>query len=230
MDERGCGKTSEGGPDRRTAVVIDGERIWRDAAARVLIHMGIDVVARASSMRAGLLALRQSRPDIVVVELSGSADDLHARDFLRGTRTIGIRRVIAFSRVDDRAAARLALASGAIAYVVKSAELSDLDFAVRQVLHRSIYLSSDEVSDEAELQSEGPSADLLTKRELEIVWLVAEGYSNSEIAKQLWVTQQTVKFHLSNIFRKLDVSGRAAVAEWARHHGVATLRAREVSR
>ena len=228
MHERVCGTTSEDGPDRRTAVVIDGERIWRDAAAQVLIHMGIDVIARADSLRAGLRILRRSLPDIVVAELSGSADDFRATEFLRGMRTLGLRRVIAFSQLDDPAAARRALASGAVAYVVKSAELSDLDFAVRQALHRSIYLSLDEAIDAVALDSVEPSAELLTKRELEIVWLVAEGYSNSEIAQQLWVTQRTVKFHLSNTFRKLDVSGRAEVAEWARSEGVATLRERDV--
>ena len=48
----------------------------------------------------------------------------------------------------------------------------------------------------------------LTRRELEILQLVAEGYSNSQLAKMLWVTEQTVKFHLSNIYRKLDVVHR----------------------
>ena len=48
----------------------------------------------------------------------------------------------------------------------------------------------------------------MTRRELEILQLVAEGYSNSQLAKMLWVTQQTVKFHLSNIYRKLDVVHR----------------------
>jgi NarL family two-component system response regulator LiaR len=227
MHERVCGGTSEDGSDRRTAVVIDRERIWRDAAAQALIRMNIDVIARADSMRAGLRILRRSRPDIVVVELSGSADDFRATEFLRGTRMLGLRRVIAFSQIEDPAAARRALAGGAVAYVVKSGELSDLGFAVRQVLHRSIYLSLDEVIDGAALDSEEPSAELLTKREREIVLLVAEGYSNAEIAQQLWVTQRTVKFHLSNTFRKLDVSGRGEVAEWARSQGVATARKRE---
>ncbi len=177
-------------------------------------------------MRTGLQRVRESRPDLLVVGLSGPEDDFQATEFLRRTRSLGSCKVIVLSDLDDPDAARRALASGAIAYVVKSEELSDLVFAVRQTLHRSIYLSSDE-SAGAKLDAERRSAEMLTKREREIVWLVAEGYSNPEIARRLWVTQQTVKFHLSNTFRKLDVSGRAEAAEWARGQGATALKNRE---
>jgi len=60
----------------------------------------------------------------------------------------------------------------------------------------------------------------LTRRELEILQLVAEGYSNSQLAKMLWVTEQTVKFHLSNIYRKLDVVNRTEASRWAHLHGL----------
>jgi DNA-binding NarL/FixJ family response regulator len=60
----------------------------------------------------------------------------------------------------------------------------------------------------------------LTRRELEILQLVAEGHSNAKLAKQLWVTEQTIKFHLSNVYRKLDVSNRTEAARWAQLHGL----------
>ena len=61
---------------------------------------------------------------------------------------------------------------------------------------------------------------MLTRRELEILQLVAEGHSNAQVGRMLWVTEQTVKFHLSNIYRKLDVSNRTAASRWAHEHGV----------
>jgi DNA-binding CsgD family transcriptional regulator len=64
------------------------------------------------------------------------------------------------------------------------------------------------------------AAPQLTRRELEILQLVAEGYSNSQLAKMLWVTEQTVKFHLSNIYRKLDVANRTEASRWAQVHGL----------
>jgi DNA-binding NarL/FixJ family response regulator len=59
----------------------------------------------------------------------------------------------------------------------------------------------------------------LTKRELTIVKAVARGLSNQAIANELWVTEQTVKFHLTNIFRKLGISNRTEAARWAYAHG-----------
>ena len=60
----------------------------------------------------------------------------------------------------------------------------------------------------------------LTRRELEILRLVAEGHSNAQLARMLWVTEQTVKFHLSNIYRKLDVANRTEASRWAQLHGL----------
>jgi len=60
----------------------------------------------------------------------------------------------------------------------------------------------------------------LTRRELEILQLVAEGHSNTQLAKMLWVTEQTVKFHLSNIYRKLDVPNRTAASAKANSLGL----------
>jgi DNA-binding NarL/FixJ family response regulator len=60
----------------------------------------------------------------------------------------------------------------------------------------------------------------LTDRELEILRLVAEGYTNGRIARQLWVTEQTVKFHLSNTYRKLGVANRTEASRYAHVHGL----------
>jgi DNA-binding CsgD family transcriptional regulator len=60
----------------------------------------------------------------------------------------------------------------------------------------------------------------LTRRELEILRLVAEGHSNAQLARMLWVTEQTVKFHLSNIYRKLDVANRTEASRWAQRRGL----------
>jgi DNA-binding CsgD family transcriptional regulator len=62
----------------------------------------------------------------------------------------------------------------------------------------------------------------LTQRELEILQLVAGGASNAAVARTLWVTEQTVKFHLSNVYRKLSVSNRAEASRWAQVHGLLT--------
>ena len=115
-----------------------------------------------------------------------------------------------------------AFAAGAAIYCVKTAEQEDSGLGhppgVRAVdLHRERQrqpATSRRRSDRATVAHE------LTRRELEILRLVAEGHSNSQLARMLWVTEQTVKFHLSNIYRKLDVANRTEASRWAQLHGL----------
>jgi len=212
---------SLGTPARHTAVLCDRERLWLDAAQHVLHRMEIEVVGRTHAVEEALRLVRKHRPDLLVVDLYGPTG-IDAADFLRRVSAkLGSGKLIVLSSVDDPVVARRALAGGAAAYVVKSEKLSDLDFAVRQALHRSIYLPLGESASEPTGAQDEPGPELLTARELEILRLAAEGGSNPEVARRLWITEQTVKFHLTNVFRKLGVSSRAEAARWARAHGVA---------
>jgi DNA-binding NarL/FixJ family response regulator len=113
-----------------------------------------------------------------------------------------------------------------VAYVLKRAEPEDLASAIRQVFSRSLYLAGAEafarVPNAEEVEAVG-----LTRREREILQLVSEGNTNGQVAKVLWVTEQTVKFHLANIFRKLDVTNRTQASRWAHAHGLVRLNERE---
>ena len=99
----------------------------------------------------------------------------------------------------------------------KTAPPDDLALAIRQSFDRSIHFATTyRASEVRQIPARlGASAASLTKREVEILRLVSEGHSNSQLAKMLWVTEQTVKFHLSNIYRKLDVANRTEAARWA---------------
>ena len=125
---------------------------------------------------------------------------------------------------NDRQSVEAAFAAGASIYCVRTAERGDLASAVRQAFEHSIYVASTEYRGASSTPSAyGPENGLtseLTRRELEILQLVAEGHSNSQLAKMLWVTEQTIKFHLSNIYRKLDVSNRTEASRWAQLNGV----------
>ena len=99
----------------------------------------------------------------------------------------------------------------------------DLAVAIRQSLSRSIYLVSiPSAAVEARAQAPRMSDNdpELTRREIEILQLVSEGHSNSQVGRMLWVTEQTVKFHLSNIYRKLNVANRTEASRWAQLHGL----------
>src|SRR5262249_3381574 len=118
-----------------------------------------------------------------------------------------------------------AFAAGASGFCIKRAAVDDLAVPVPQGLDHSIFLATAHelqgpVRVQASSQSREESINVLTRREVEILRLVAEGHSNSALAKMLWVTEQTVKFHLANIYRKLDVANRTEASRWAHLHGV----------
>jgi DNA-binding NarL/FixJ family response regulator len=129
--------------------------------------------------------------------------------------------VVVCSRNEDQAAIAAALAGGVSVYVVKRAhaQASDVTAAVRQLHGRSLYLPHQSGT----LPPPRPGSDFgLTTREIEILALVAEGRSNQQMARHLWVTEQTIKFHLSNIYKKVGVRNRTAASRFAHMHNLAS--------
>jgi DNA-binding NarL/FixJ family response regulator len=170
------------------------------------------VVAKATTCGEALEAVAEHGPDLLVMEI----DDEQARPFecirLARERRPALK-VVVLSASGDQDRIAQAFGSGAAAYVVKTAQPDDLCAAVRQAFEHSVYFPS-EVPATAVAPLEEDTA-VLTRRELEILQLVAEGNSNAQVGRVLWVTEQTVKFHLSNIYRKLEVSNRTEASRWA---------------
>jgi DNA-binding NarL/FixJ family response regulator len=109
-------------------------------------------------------------------------------------------------------------ASGAISKAVHPSALATL---VREAISGHIVHPLSSVAAKSKTDSEVLAERCaLTDRELEILQMVASGATNSEIARQLWITQQTVKFHVSNIYRKLDVANRTAACHYAHVTGL----------
>jgi DNA-binding NarL/FixJ family response regulator len=128
----------------------------------------------------------------------------------------GRTAVVALSQERGGGAVEMALAEGAVACVLKSGVPEDLVTAIRQARRRSIYFPG-RGEPAAPLPADAPP---LTAREVEVLRLVAEGASNSDAARKLSVTEQTVKFHLSNIYRKLGVANRTEASRYAQLHGL----------
>jgi DNA-binding NarL/FixJ family response regulator len=136
-------------------------------------------------------------------------------------------RLIVISATDEESAVRRALDAGAVCFIGKSIDPNDLAAAIRALLSDAVHLdvrhNAHGPVDEPAMtpaQASRNGMSILTKREIEILQLTADGLSNSQMAKLLWVTEQTVKFHLSNIYRKIDVRNRTEASRWAQQHGV----------
>ena len=196
--------------------------MWLDAMEKLVVGLGIDVVGRATDGDAAVVLVEEFRPDVLIAGLDlGNSD--HVSCIRRANQAHPTLRSVVVADSDEPETVGMAFAAGAAAYCVKTAEQEDLVSAIRQVFERSIYLASEGLS----IPISGPTgrdaesaARELTRRELEILRLVAEGHSNSQLAKMLWVTEQTVKFHLSNIYRKLDVANRTEASRWAQLNGL----------
>jgi DNA-binding NarL/FixJ family response regulator len=107
---------------------------------------------------------------------------------------------------------------GAAAYIVKSVNPIDLASALRQALDGTVFSAIG--LPERRAQDDAVKQAGLTDRETAILKALAGGLSNKAIAKELWVAEQTVKFHLTNIYRKLDVANRTEAARYAYEHGL----------
>jgi DNA-binding NarL/FixJ family response regulator len=194
--------------------------LWLDAVERVVNRVGVDVVGKATATDAALALLEQHQPDIFVAEIQTADETIAAVSLPRVVAEHSPEtKTIILSENEEREFIDATLQAGAVAYVVKSVHPDDLTTTVRQVFEHSVYLPSNTTQNTALLQRKREQSPL-TRREMEILRLTAEGYSNAQMAKMLWVTEQTVKFHLSNIYRKLDVSNRTEASRWAQLNGM----------
>jgi DNA-binding NarL/FixJ family response regulator len=202
-------------------VLVDDHPLFVEALRAAVERAGIEVAGTASRGDELMKLMETVDADAVLLDLAmPGLDGYECLDQLR--ERYPKTRVIVVSATDDEENIRRALDSGAVCFVGKATDPNDLAGAVHVLLSDSIHLEVPRASRPGPRASgaNGVAAALLTPRELEILRLASDGLSNSEMAKQLWVTDQTIKFHLSNIYRKLEVSNRTGASRWAREHGL----------
>jgi DNA-binding NarL/FixJ family response regulator len=212
----------------KTAVILDRHPLWLDALERLLDKVGVAVVGKTTSPATALQMIEEAQPSLFVAEydsIEKSRDGLaslrHAVDKTPDLHSVVLSTQEGSEQIDA------AFAAGASVFCVKTAQPEDLASAIRQAFHSSVYYAAGRPIQSNSTPAPVRAVELhqLTKREVEILQLVAEGHSNAQLAKMLWVTEQTVKFHLSNIYRKLDVSNRTEASRWAQVHGLLDSRA-----
>lgn len=203
---------------RRLRVLIaDDHRLVLEAIRLALDGADdIEVVGAAESGSQVLPLVGQTGPDLVLLDvLMPGMDGLTALDLLR--RRHPQVKVVMLSGVNEPDTIETALRHGASAFIAKQIEPRDLPSALRQIAQGTVYQMTGlpESRDQAAAKEAG-----LTERELSILKALGQGLSNKQIAKQIWVAEQTVKFHLTNIYRKLHVTNRTEAARYAYQHGL----------
>jgi DNA-binding NarL/FixJ family response regulator len=206
-----------------SGVIYSRAPLWIEALSGVLATIPVDVVGAAAAQDRCLEFVRGYQPDLLVIDAENATFEADLL-FVDACRAISLEtRVILLSYRSDHTAIQAALDAGVSAYTFKTASPDGVAEAVRKASEYSTYVATPRDLAPAPQSSSPPlSLEGLTRRELEILGLVANGYSNGRVAKLLWITEQTVKFHLSNIYRKLHVANRTEASRWAHARGLAT--------
>jgi DNA-binding NarL/FixJ family response regulator len=197
-------------------LIADDHRLIAEGIKRSLEATAeFEVVGEAETGSQILPMIRRTNPDIVLLDLRmPGVDGLTALEQIK--REHPSIKVVILSASSDEAVIQAALGKGASAYVIKSVNPVDLASTLRQVMEGSVFHAVG-----LPRQGQSSAAELgLTAREVSILNALARGLSNQAIGKELFVAEQTVKFHLTNIYRKLDAANRTEAVRVAYQRGI----------
>ena len=198
-------------------VIADDHRLVLDGIRRALEDDGgFEIVGETQNGTQVLPLVSRTNPDLVLLDLRmPHMDGLACLDEIR-KRHPSVK-VVMLSASTSEDLIETALRKGASAYVTKSVDPSDLPGTLRAAVAGNVFSS---VAAPTPAESSGAKAAGLTDREVAILGALARGLSNEQIAKEFWVAQQTVKFHLTNIYRKLGVRNRTEAIRHAYQLGL----------
>jgi two-component system, NarL family, response regulator LiaR len=206
--------------ERLTALIADDDPLARRLVRDILNGAGIAVTAEAEDGRQAVERTLEHRPDVVLMDVI-----MPQLDGIAATRRIIERRpeqiIVLLTRAGDDDLALLGLRAGAAGYLQKDMELESLPRVLRGAAHGEAAISRSmtkqlidhlrSVPDEG--RALRPVRSRLTAREWEVLDLLCDGRGTAEIADDLVLAQETVRSHVKNILRKLDVSSRREAVE-----------------
>ncbi len=194
------------------AVVRSGLRLLLDA------EPDFEVVAEAGDVDGARRSVRGHHPAVLVLDLNMPGGS--SLDAIPAMRTEAPdTEIVVLTMQEDPAFAREALGAGAVGYVLKEAADTELVEAVRRAALGQPYLNPALGARIAREPPPGPPDDL-TEREVEVLGLLALGYTNPEIAGKLYLSVRTVENHRSHVQQKLGATTRAELVRYAFRHGL----------
>jgi DNA-binding NarL/FixJ family response regulator len=176
----------------------------------------IDGYAEGRGPIGAIVAMR--RPDIVVVDQMRSRSGTLAR-IGEVRAALPAAKIVLVPAQMESAWLNEAVSAGADAAIAKTFRLETIGVLIRELTAGNVFHAFDTPTPTLRPVAD-PGLPRLTRRELEVLRLVAAGTPNNRIAAQLWITEQTVKFHLSKVYRKLGVSNRTEASHHAYVHGL----------
>jgi DNA-binding NarL/FixJ family response regulator len=196
-------------------LIADDHRLMLEAIRLALADSeDIEIVGEATIGSQVLPFTGRMKPDVVLLDIHmPEMDGLTCLDLLRKRHPEVT--IVMLSGHDEPETVRAALSRGAHTFISKQVDPRDLASAIRLAAEGAVYhaLTPNAAPTESEAQKVG-----ITPSEQRVLEALARGLSNKEIAQELWLTQQTVKFHLTNIYRRLGVTNRTEAVRHAYQH------------
>jgi two-component system nitrate/nitrite response regulator NarL len=201
-------------------LVIDDHPLFRRGVCQLMaLGRGFEVVGEASSGHEGVLLAARLQPDLVLLDLN--MEEMNGIEVLRSLRAEGCSaRVVVLTVSDEHADLIAALRSGADGYLLKDTEPEDLLQQLQQIMEGRLVLTerlAEHLARAMRLPETFTSGDEphFTRREQEVLGLLADGHSNKLIARKLDLSEGTVKVHVKHILKKLGLRSRLEAALWA---------------
>jgi DNA-binding NarL/FixJ family response regulator len=200
-------------------VLAEDHAVVRAGLERLLATTDdIEVVAGAEDGAQAVELVAEHRPDVVLMDLS-----MPNLNGIEATKQIveaneGVQ-VVVLTSFADRTEIEAALDAGAIGYLLKDADPEDVVRGVRAAARGESPLAPKAARALLQARAERPELQL-SERELEVLRCVAKGLPNKLIARNLGISEKTVKAHLTRIYQQLGVTDRTQAAIWARQHGI----------
>lgn len=205
-------------------VLVDDHPVFRQGLRTLLEDLGVVVVAEAGDGQSGVDAVVEHRPDVVFMDLqmpglSGVESTRRLTDLLPDVK------VLVLTMVEDDQAVFAAVQAGALGYLLKGAGQEEISRALASVASGQAVYGPEVARRLRTFFAAGATVSArpfpsLSEREREVLALIAEGASNTDIARRLFLSDKTVRNYVSSIFAKLDVAGRPEAIVRAREAGL----------
>jgi DNA-binding NarL/FixJ family response regulator len=203
-------------------VLAEDHPVVRVGLERLLANEeDIDIVGTADDGAAAVELVAQQEVDVVLMDLS-----MPVMDGIEATRRIveahdGNVRVVVLTSLSAREEIMAALDAGASGYLLKDAEPQELLAGVRAAARGDAPLAPRAAKEVLSARAEERTQPELSAREMEVLELVARGLPNKLIARELQISEKTVKAHLTQVFQRIGVTDRTQAALWAKDRGFA---------
>jgi two-component system, NarL family, response regulator DegU len=208
-------------------MLADDHRMLREGLRRSMIDQGFDVVGEARDGEEAIRLAHELRPEVILMDVTmPEVDGVEATRQIRAS--LPEIKVVMLTMHADQEVLTSAIRAGANGYLVKDCSTEEIASAVRMAVSGETALSPQlaaSMLDEVR-RLDRPSSDedrIVTRREEEVLQLIADGCSTPEVAEKLYISQKTVKNHLASIYQKLDARDRTQAVLQAVRMGIVSL-------